>query len=250
MISTIYNPTGGRIAWLVSLLCLLATTLLGAQPTEPSRIDTEFRFYLVGVADGDRSLFYLDEHGPSSAFEFYIMGENETPELVSVKPGETSSLLRYQGRREFSIYRSVGVDPFGQPRLEAIYTVNLPEAWGGGMLTIIRGKGGLRVFPLNRQLSPVTENTALLVNVGSLPVLCQAMDEMFPLEPYESKSISLASVKSDFQLNLKCAIRPVGEWQLVYSGSQTVLKGEYYIFLLIPNEHNNNYRLVRFRGER
>ncbi|WP_269523722.1 hypothetical protein [Coraliomargarita parva] len=231
------------------IACLCSEAMLPAQSVEPDGIDTAFRFYMVGVADGARSQGYLEDNGPNSALEFYIQSENESPEPIQVKPGETSDLLRYQGSREFAIYRSIGLDHLGQPILKVLSTVSLPQGWQGGMLAILSGRQGVRLFPVERQLNPATKNTALIVNVSPLPVMCQAMDEMLGIGAYQSKSVSLGAVESDLQLKLKCAIRPESEWRVVYSGSQTVLKDQYYVFLLVPNGRNYSYSLVRFRGE-
>ncbi|MBT63225.1 MAG: hypothetical protein CML13_08440 [Puniceicoccaceae bacterium] len=239
--------------YLILVVCLGFGLALEAQiPTETvaPQIKADISFYLVGVPDANRSLTYLDEHGPSPSFEFYVMSEAGLPQLVAVHPGESSEEVSYHGPRAFSLYRSVGVSDAGEPILHAIATVTLPEGWTGGMLAILRGEGELRIFPFDRKLKDTTRNMALFLNVSDVPVLCRAMDEMFQLGSFQSKSILLDTVKSDFQLNLKCAIRPGDDdWRVVYSGSQTVLKDQYYIFLLVADERQKSYRLVRFRGE-
>ena len=248
MITITHRILGSCFKWFTWTVSLFLGAILHAESTKPDVIDAAFRFYMVGVADGTRSLDYLEDNGPSSAIEFYIQSANESPEPVQVKPGETSELLRYQGSREFSIYRSIGLDHLGQPILKVLSTVSLPGGWQGGMLAILSGRQGVRLFPVDRQLNSSTKSTALIVNVSPLPVMCQAMDEMLGIEAYQSKSISLGAVESDLQLKLKCAIRPESEWRVVYSGSQTVLKDQYYVFLLVPNGRGYSYSLVRFRG--
>lgn len=224
--------------WFALTVSLFLGAFLRAESAQVDGIDTSFRFYMVGLADGTRSMEYLEGNGSSSPFEFYIQSDSGAPEPIRVKPGETSGLLRYRGSRELSIYHSVGVDGIGQPILKVLRTVSLPVGWQGGMLAILNSRQGVRLFPVDRQLNPSTRNTALIVNVSPLPVMCQVMDEMMGIGAFGSKSVSLSSVESDLQLKLKCAIRPEDEWRVVYSGSQTVLEGQYYVFLWVPNGRN------------
>jgi hypothetical protein len=247
-----FYSIGRNLLAVICIACLGSVVSLNAQVEEP-QIDADFSFYLIGFADANRSLVYLDEVGPSQPLEFYLYRQAGTPQLITVPPGESSEVISYSGPQALSLYRSIGVDEFGEPILEKIAQGTLPENWKGGTIGLLPEEDGLRFFPFERKLTDRTKNTALLMNISDVPVLCKAMDEMIPIAPYQSTVISLDKVNSDLQLNLKCAIHPgetgTDDWRLVYSGSQTVLRNQYYIFLLVGDERQKSYRLVRFRGE-
>ena len=236
----------------LSIFCLCLSTCLQAETLEPAsdapaQISVDFTFYLAGSqALGSEAAARSSQLRKPREYFIFNQGQAQSVELI---PGRETRTIRYIGPAEFSLYRMNGRYENGQPVYEPILEIKLPLTWKSGMLALF-GKGdNYRLFPMETSASPERSNTAQFYNISNTPIVCKAGNTKLNLAPYASGSVSLNEIQSDLQLEIQCAaLASDTDWRLVYSGSQTVKKGRFYIFLLTPDASGENYRILRFKA--
>ncbi|MFB9901651.1 hypothetical protein [Cerasicoccus arenae] len=214
-----------------------------AQEPQPM-VDCQLSLYYVGGrARGAQAVAQEGER----ASETLYYSTNGQMKGVTIKSGQRTPEFSYVGPLEFKLYRKTGTDNVGQPIYSPVGKYQLLPGIRRMMISMIDQGTRFSLIPIDLSKAQEQKNNALIFNLSSMPIVCQAGEKQFNLDPLQSKTISLSSVKSDLQFEIKCAIQVDNEWSLVYSGSQTIRKGNYYVFLLMPDDDGKTYRIVRFR---
>jgi hypothetical protein len=209
-------------------------------------IEASFTFYLAGSqALGSEAA--ARNKDLRQAREFVIINRGR-PQTIKLVPGRETKRIHYSGPAQFSLLKNSGTDAEGNILYEPVLDIQLPTNWKTGMLALFGRGENYSLFPLETTKSAFRTNTALFYNISNTQILCKAGETQMTLPPYGSESVSLESLGSDLQLEIKCAALASGtDRRLVYSGSQTVKPDQYYIFLLTPDASGKNYRILRFK---
>lgn len=227
---------------LCALILLSAHASFAEEP--PPAINCKVSLYLVGDRARGAQAVALEAERKSEKLYYHSEG---TIQEVTINSGQRTSEFQYIGPQEFKLYRQTGTNEAGQPTFSPVASYQLPLGIRRTMLTLIDQGRRYALLPIDLSRAQDQKDIALVLNMGSATLACQAGNQRFTLDPLETKQISLKSVQSDLQFEIKCAAQMENQWRLVYSGSQTVRRGIYYVFLLLPEADGSAYRVVRFR---
>ncbi|WOO39866.1 hypothetical protein [Rubellicoccus peritrichatus] len=236
-----------RFAFLF-LVTLISSWRLSAQIADEAQVSFSFNCYLVGSQA--KGVTVTDDPDFRRDVTYYYYDEG-VPRPIDLTPGIRSKQLRYRGPETFTLYEQ---RPQSKPDEEIQYlpvaSIKISPGQKQVMFVLIKSgasSDGLIMLPFDLDLDAIKPGYAYMFNLSHSPLICSVGSDKFKLTPLSGRSVGLSEVGKDFQLNIQCATREADEWELVYSGSQTVKKKKRYLFLLSPIGTYDRFRLIRFK---